>query len=253
MSASAITVLVFLCVFGSARLGRLLRRLLPDHHLSQDSKDVVKLATGLIAALAALVLGLLVSSAKSRFDHQNEELVKASAQLVLLDRTLAYYGPETHALREELKRSSSEAGDTLFSGDPAVVSRLDTQRSVARLENLQAKVRDLVPNSEIQRGLQARALTLMGELSTTRWLLFMQRDTSVPFPLLAVLVLWLAVTFASFGLLAPGNATVTLALLVCALSVSGGIFLMLEMNRPFVGLVRIPAAPLRDAIAHLGQ
>jgi hypothetical protein len=72
-------------------------------------------------------------------------------------------------------------------------------------------------------------------------------------PFLVVMVFWLAVIFASFGLFAPRNATVIATLFVCALSVSGAIFLILELDSPFSGLLQISDAPLRNAIAHLGQ
>ena len=72
-------------------------------------------------------------------------------------------------------------------------------------------------------------------------------------PFLVVLVFWLTILFISFGLFAPPNATVIATLFVCALSVSGAIFLILELDQPFEGLIRISSAPLRNALAHLGQ
>ena len=107
MSAIAIAATVFACVFGSAVLGLFLRAMLPEHHLSSESKDVVKLAMGLIATMAALVLGLLTASAKSSFDVQNPETVRTAADIIRLDRALARYGPEeTKEIRDLLKRPS---------------------------------------------------------------------------------------------------------------------------------------------------
>src|SRR5215468_3034950 len=103
MSPMAISWIVFGVIFGGALLGMTLRRLLPEHHLSQDSKDVVKLGMGLIGTIAALVLGLLVASAKSSFDTQRNGLAQLSANAVLLDRILAHYGPETKECREQLR------------------------------------------------------------------------------------------------------------------------------------------------------
>src|SRR5258708_1626786 len=95
MSSLAISGIVFACVFGGVLLGMLIRALLPDHHLAPDSKEIVKLGMGLIGTLTALVLGLLVASAKSAFDAQRAELTQISANIIFLDRTLALYGPET--------------------------------------------------------------------------------------------------------------------------------------------------------------
>ena len=105
MSAIAIAAVVFACVFGSALLGLLLRTMLPEHHLSSESKDVVKLAMGLIATMAALVLGLMTASAKSSFDIQNQETVHTAADIIRIDRALARYGPETKEIRESAQKS----------------------------------------------------------------------------------------------------------------------------------------------------
>ena len=99
ISENDVGLIVFVCVFGSAILGVFLGKLLPDRHLNNDAKDIVKLATGLIATLAALVLGLLVSSAKARFDQVNSELMQVAVKVVLLDRVLAQYGPEAKGVR----------------------------------------------------------------------------------------------------------------------------------------------------------
>src|SRR5207249_3254583 len=82
-----------------------------------------------------------------------------------------------------------------------------------------------------------------------RWLLHEQLQTSIPKPFMVVLIFWLAVIFGSFGLFAPGNGTVSMALFVCALSIAGAMFLILEMDEPFGGAIRISSAPVRDALA----
>jgi hypothetical protein len=102
VSTVALSVVVFACVFGGALLGFLLRAALPEHHRNADSRDIVKLAMGLVGTMAALVLGLLVASAKSSFDDQSAELTGLSANVVVLDRVLAHYGPETKDARELL-------------------------------------------------------------------------------------------------------------------------------------------------------
>ena len=105
MSATAIGLVVFVLVFGSALLGILVHKALPEHHLSADSKDVVKLGIALIATMSALVLSLLVASAKSAFDTRSNQLVQVSADIILLDRALARYGPETKDARSLLRNS----------------------------------------------------------------------------------------------------------------------------------------------------
>ena len=253
MSAMAIVWIVFGCVFGGALAGMVLRRALPEHHLSQDSKDVVKLGAGLIATMAALVLSLLISSAKSSFDLMDSELVQNAARAISLDRALADYGPETKEIRDLLKRSYAARIQLLFPGDKSEGATLDSPEQVVRTENIRAKLWDLSLQNDAQRGLRSQALEISGEMSTTRWLLLLQKDKPIPMTLLIVLVSWLAIIFAAFGLFAPRNAMVVAALFVCALSVSGAILLILEMNSPFAGLMKVSSAPMRDALAHLGQ
>lgn len=256
MSAVQISSIVFACVFGGALLGMFLRTILPEHHLSQDSKDVVKLGTGLIATMSALVIGLLIASAKGSFDTQGNEVKQSAANVALLDRVLAQYGPETQEARQVLRRATETWLNLIWPEDGSQRVDLGAVKKVTHspIEILEEKIRNLTAQNEAQRELQARALHLCTDLTQTRMLLFGQFGSrSIPLPFLIVLIVWLAVIFLSFGLLAPRNATVVVVLLVCALSASGAIFLILEMDRPFEGLMKISGAPLRDTLARLGQ
>lgn len=253
MSSLAIASIVFLCVFGSALLGLFLRASLPKHHLAEDSTGVVKLGTGLIATLAALVLGLLIASAKTSFDKMKDEVTQAAVKIVQLDRALAHYGSETKEARDLLRTVVASVIELMFSEERFGQAKLDAPERLARIEQIQAKLRDLTPRNDAQRALQSRALDLGNELVQMRWLLIVQGEGAIPTPFLVVLVLWLAIIFAGFGLLSTKNVTVVAILVVCALSVSGAIFLIEEMDRPLDGLMKISSAPLRNALAHLGQ
>src|SRR6266498_4448989 len=175
MNPREISLIVLACVFGSAMLGLFLGKVLPDRHLDDASKDIVKLATGLIATLAALVLGLLVSSAKGAFDQVNNELAQMAVKMVLLDRVLAQYGPEAKEIRAEMKTSYTTGSKLLLSSDESQQAQLDTPQAVARGEGIQARIRALSPQNDAQRGLQARAVEISGEMANSRWLLVMQR------------------------------------------------------------------------------
>jgi len=253
MSDVEIASIVFACVFGSALLGLSLHRALPEQHLSQDSKDVIKLGTGLIATMAALILSLLVSSAKSSFDQMNGELLQNAAKTVSLDRTLADYGPETKEVRELLKRTYAARVEHLFPSETLHRGTLDSPEAVVRSEGLIAKLWELSPEGDSQHWFRSQAVDLASEMESTRWVLFMQKDEGLPMPLLVILVCWLALIFASFGLFAPRNTTVIVALFVCSLSTAAAILLILEMNSPFTGMMKLSSAPLRDALANLGE
>lgn len=253
MNHLAIALIVFICVFGSALLGLYVREHLPAHHLSDESIGVVKLATGLIATMAALVLGLLISSAKGTFDTTNTELVQNAAMVIQLDRVLARYGPETREIRTLLKNSYTGAVDIIASGDSAQMARLNNQEAINRSEGLQQKIQELTPGNDVQRALKANALQIVDVIFAARWLTLLQANGSIPYALLVVLVTWLSIIFGTFGLFGPRNGTIIAALLMCALSTSGAIFLIEELSRPLEGLVGVSVAPMRDTLSRMGQ
>lgn len=253
MNHLVVALIVFLCLFSSALLGWYLRNRLPAHHLSDESISVVKLATGLIATMAALVLGLLVSSAKGTFDNTGAELLQTAAKVVQFDRVLARYGPETQDIRIQLKRNFSAVVQILASGDATQMKRLNSPEAVQQSENLENKVEALSPGNDAQRVLKASALQIMDEVFATRWLTLLQANGSVPVTLLTVLVAWLAIIFGTFGLFAPRNGTVLAVLMMCALSTSAAILLIEELNRPLDGLIGVSLDPMRDTLSRLGQ
>jgi hypothetical protein len=247
----AIGWIVFALVFGSALLAMFVHRVLPEEHLSSDSKDVVKLGIALVATMSALVLSLLVASAKSAFDTRSSQLTQASADIVLLDRALARYGPETTEARSLLQRSVASIIERFW---PAAGTKpITIDPGASPVEALYDKIEALTPQSDAQRSMQSEALTLATDMARTRLLLFEHLGASIPVPFLVVLVFWLCIIFASFGLFAPRNATVIAVLCVCALSVAGAIFLILELDRSFEGLLQVSSAPLPAALAQLGR
>ena len=225
--------------------GMSLRSRLPEPHRSAETRDVVKLGMGLVATMSALLLGLLISSAKSSYDTQKTELTQVTSRLVFLDHVLEHYGPETKEIRVLVRGAAFHMIHQLWPGAP-MAPAVDPGSIFDRIQSLS-------PQDEAHRILQNHALTLAIELGQTRGLMIEQRGSSVSTALLGVVVFWLAIIFASFGMFAPANATVRAALLVCALSVSCAIFLILEMDRPFEGLLQIPNAQMRETFSHLGQ
>jgi len=251
VSSFGISLIVFACVFGGAVLGGFVRGVLPADHLSSDSKDGVKLGMGLVATMAALVLGLLVSSAKTFYDMQSAEETELSAKVVLLDRVLAHYGPDAKEARDSLRAAVVDRLDKMWPRE----RRQTSVRTEPRLgaEDLGERIHALSPTDDKQRSLKAQALSMTMDLGHTRWLMYEQETASVSKPMLVVLVFWLIALFFSFGLFSPRNATVTTAMFISGLSVSGAIFLILEMYQPYRGLIEVSSAPLRFALAHLGQ
>jgi hypothetical protein len=201
--------------------------------------------------MSALVLSLLVASAKSSFDTRSNQLLQVSADIILLDRVLARYGPETKEARAVLQHSTAAVVERFWPAADVKPIAVDAQASP--VEALYEKIEEISPQGEAQRSLQSQALTLALDMARLRLLLFEELGSSIPVPFLVVLVFWLCIIFASFGLFSPRNGTVIAALCVCALSVAGAIFLILELDRSFEGLLQVSGAPLRAALAQLGR
>jgi hypothetical protein len=250
VSSVAIASIAFACIFGGILLGMFLRTALPEHHLSSDTKDVVRVASALVGTMAALVLGLLISTAKNAYDTRNSELAQVSADIVLLDSMLRHYGPETKDIRSLPRLSVATTIERIWSANGARDAGIDAPISPA--ETLYDKIGELQPSSEYQRSLQTQALAMMIGIGNTRFLLIQQIDSTIHPAFLAVLVFWLTIIFASFGLFGPRNATVMAVLLVCALSAASAIFLILDLDQAFTGTFQTSSAPLRQALAHLG-
>ena len=251
MNSIAISSIVFACVFGGAMLGLFIHARLPQNHVSSDSKDAVKLGMGMVATMSALLLGLLVASAKVSYDAQSSALTDISAKVILLDRVLAHYGPETKQARDLLRDSIVGILDHTWPTGRASSSSLEAPSPGSEI--LFDRIQELSPQDEKQRSLKSQALGIVLSLGQTRWLQFAQSATSISIPLLSMLVFWLTALFFSFGLFAPRNGTVVGGLFVSALSVSGAILLILEMYAPYSGLIQISSAPLREALAQLGR
>lgn len=253
MSSITVGLTVFACIFCGALFGMLLRALVPDHHMSDDVKEVVKLGAGLIATLAALVLGLLVSSAKSTLDTMNSEITQDGAKIIILDRDLARYGPETREVRDLLYRTVATGIKMIWPEEKTGHARLGAFEAAPGVDMVQDKLRQLSPRNDSQRLLRSQALQIAADLTQSRWLLIEQSQKALPTAFLVVLLFWLTMLFVGFGLLTPRNPTVIMVLLICALSVSGAIFLIMEMNRPLEGIIKVSSAPLRKALENMGK
>jgi hypothetical protein len=246
-----IGVIILACVFGGALGGMFIRGILPKHHLTKETEDSVRLAMGLIATMGALVIGLLLASAKTSFDTKDTEIKQLSVDLILLDRQLGHYGVEAKEARDLLRRYTVFKIDSTW---PSETSHpVDHVNGWKLLEDVQDKLRGLAPQNDAQRWLQARGLQISSDLARTRWLLGEQTKASIPTPFVVLLVFWLTAIFAIIGVFAPRNATVTAVLFICSLSSTAAICLILEMDQPFGGLIHISSAPMRDALAHLGE
>jgi len=250
---NALTESLIVCgvSFAGVLAGALLRHILPRHLLSDEARDVVRLGTALISTIAALVLGLLIASAKSSYEAQSGHMKTLTTDVILLDRLLEQYGPEAKLVRVHLRSVVGPMIERIW-GDNG--SRWVTQAPFepsASAEGVYMELLALATQSETQRLLKGRAIEVASDLARSRLLLFEEASSSIPLPFLAVLVFWLAIIFASFSLFARLNPAMMVALFIFAVSASGAIFLILELSQPFTGLMQISSEPLRHALAPL--
>lgn len=254
MNPVLIGVITFAFGFGGVLLGTRLRTVLPKDHLDGESKDVIKLGIGLIATMTALVLGLVTATASSAFDAVDDAVKETAEKVLALDRLLVRYGPETADIREGLKHAIGERIDMIWPNDSSRPVDIDptTAGMATRVEALVDAIRSLEPQDDRQRALQLRAVDLAEGMLQARWLGMIDTEANVPLPFLMVLLSWITVIFAVFGMFAP-NRTAIAVLFVCALSIGGAVFLVLEMDAPFDGFLRVSPDPLRLAYTHINR
>jgi hypothetical protein len=246
-----IAILLFVGLVSITLIGGRLRRFIPAEQLSTESKDAVKLALGLVATMTAILLGLLISSAKGAFDTARSEVIQTAAKVALLDRVLKIYGPEAMDARRALRDAIADGIRRTWPAEHGGRVQLEPNQEMG--DAVYVAIHQLSPHDDAQRALKTQATNLMVQLAEFRALLQAQAVSSVSKPLLIALVLWLVVIFLGFSLLAPANTTSTLALIAGAFSVACAVFIILELDYPFAGVVRVPSDPMINTLSHLAK
>ena len=251
MNTTFTALIVFACLIAAVLLGRALRRVLPEQHLTADSRDVIKLAIGLVATMSALVLGLLVSSAKGAYDTERNEVIQMAAKVAFLDRVLAVYGPEAAEARARFHDVVKGAVQQMWPEEAHRPTQLAPNAQAGNV--VYGVLQALSPQDDAQRKLKEQAISVGIDIGQLRSLLVAQSVPSISTPMLVILVSWLAIIFLGFSALAPPNRTAMLALTVSAIAVSGAIFLILELDQPFGGVIRISSEPMLNAMSQFAK
>lgn len=249
MSHTLIGLLSFLAIFGGALIGLLARRRLPGHHLTAETQTAITVSVAVLGTLSALVLGLMITAANSSFSSRSEEVRELSLQLIRMDRNLKRYGPEAGEARAALRIWATAKLQQLF--PDATKPQVSSDDAIVLLENVQDAVLDLTPTNEKQKYLRTLCATLSSTMIQARWALEQRTGHSIPVPFLILLIFWLAIVFTSFGLFAPSNSTAIVALFLCSLAVSGGIFLIEELDQPLSGFIQIPSESMHKALLEI--
>lgn len=243
-----ISLVVLLCLMVGFLLGLWLQHRLPDHHLSKESQDTVKLGAGIVATMSALILGLLVSSAKNSFDHMNASIAQNGARLIQLDRLLAEYGPAAAAIRDQLKTSIAERVKEVWNPATPQASGLKALEKSTTMLDLLSQLQTLTPQTEEQKSMLNQSQQIATQIWLDRLVVMEEQQEPLPMVFLVLLVFWLSLLFLSFGLFAPINLTVVMVLLTCAVAVASAVFLILEMSHPLDGLIKVSNAPMVKAL-----
>ncbi|WP_018182098.1 DUF4239 domain-containing protein [Kaistia granuli] len=250
MSSVWIGLATFVAIFGGVLLGMLAAHLLPEQHLGTETRNAVTVSMAVVGTLSALVIGLLISTANTTFLARTNAIGDLAVDVLRLDRSLVRYGPEAVPIRATIRDYAEAKVAELSTG------ALQDKLGLVTLQQLEAvgdQITNLHPADDRERTVQAQALRFVEAIANARWQLMEKDSSAVPVPFLILLIFWLAILFASFGLFAPPNATALATLFLCSLAVAGGIFMILELAAPGQGLIQPPLTPLLTAIAQLRE
>jgi hypothetical protein len=249
MNSVEISILAFSLVFGGAILGIYIGPFLHTNHLKAETRSHVQWIVGLLTSMFALLLSLQLSSGKTNFDTQEQDVSLLASKALMLDRILLQYGPEAQVAREALRESAVGLLNRVWPGDQSVASSWVPGSG----DDVYDKIQALSPKDEKQRSERLLALETAIDLGELRFKSATRIRSSTAVPLMIVEIGWAIIIFVNLGLLAPRNAMVIVSLAVCASAVSGGFFLIAEMNTPFGGVLHASSAPVREALKYLAR
>ena len=244
-------LLSLVSTMAGAGLGMALRAWLPAAQFTPATKEVVRLGAGLLATLAAVVISLLIASAKNSYDTQDAHFRQLAAHLVLADQLLAQYGPEATEVRQLMRRSVPAAMDRIWREKRTAAPQSTAFTATSLAEQFSHAIETLSPANDAQRVLKPRIEQASGDIAGDRLLIFADGDKPILTPFLLILMVWLAVIFASYSLFVEPGVFVGIALLIFALSVSSALFLIADLSQPFAGLMQISGEQFRNALAPL--
>lgn len=248
MDPIAVAVIAFVLIAAGTLVGTLVRARMPEHHLTGDSKEVIRLATALVATLTGLVLALMFAATRTSFEHTSASVSRLAVSFTELDEVLEDYGPAAAPIRKQLRDDLQPLMDSIWQDDAAAAGRPPISRR-SHATSATAMIRELQPANPTQASLQARAMQIVHDISQTRLALIAQPPDSVSTPFVIVVVLWLMFIFTTFAMSSKPNVTLAIVLFVCILSASGALYLILELGLPFGGLMQVSNAALREALA----
>lgn len=241
--------IAFVCIFGASLAGLLLSRKLPKRYLSEPTSKTVHLAMSAVGLMAALVVGLLIANAKTDLDSSRKAIEQFSTNLRLFDREAVHFGPEAKPVRELLRAFTEEKIAQTWTASMAVST--DHSRSVGMLNEIQRRLRAFTPQDDVGREARASGLHMIDDLMQTSRLLALQTSAHTPHLFLIAVIFWLSVLSFSYAVFAPPNAVVIVAFAVAAFSIAAAVNLIVDMEHPFVGYIKVSPTPMQEALMEM--
>ena len=251
MNEILVACFVFVCLTGASLGVLLLHGKLPAHHRHDETQNTVRLVTNIFVVMTSLVLGLMVNSAKTRFEGINRDVHAFATDLILLDRMLRQYGPDANDTRQRLVAYVKRAADGRWTtGDPVHTSDVTSEQL---LNDVGSSLRALSPSNDTQRSIWNDARDQYRKALELRWTLVEQAEGSIPTPLLGMVIAWLVLVFGSFGYRAPCNLVVVISFVAASALISCALYLIVDMDEPFKGPIQISSAPLQRVMAEISK
>lgn len=242
--------IAFACIYGAALGGIVLGRVRQETFSRPEVRDVLKSARDVIVGVSALTLGLLVATAKTSFDEKNAQLRTVASRAAMLDRTLYAFGPEANDARKLVRVFVQTAIEKIDRAEAQGVGA-EFGRQGTLLEDLYSKILQIDAADATKSALKNDAIGIAREINLSRWMIQESVGSSIQTPLYFLLLFWLVCIFLDLGVLAPCRPTSFVALALAALAMTGAIYLALEFDRPYQGLIKVSASPLKLALVQL--
>jgi fumarate reductase subunit D len=255
--------IVLLVLVASSALGLIVQPYLSEHHRSRETMELVRLVVAMLVTFTALVLGMLTTSVKSSFDKADSGMKGFAAELIQLDESLRQYGGEAASAREQLRNYTAAVIASIWFEEVTPPSNYypkglphGMSESLAlgdKLNQVGLMIRQLEPQDAMHRQLVADCIQRFNRVTERRWQLIEDAGGVISVPFASVVILWLAIVFASFGLNAPRNALVCVTISIAAVSIASVIYLILDLDSPFTGVIAVSSHAMRGALAHLSR
>jgi hypothetical protein len=255
MSSDRFALAVAVAMFAAGLLGLVLQRVLPEHHTTGGSRDMIAAIAGLLTLLCALVAGLLIWTAYGVYSGQNAQIQALASKVMQLDLALSDYGPEATPIRAELRDALGKTIDQVWhvrqNDDNFAASNF-----ASALGNMRARDKALTklhPTTDDQKRALASATAMSDAIGEARMQMSFALSAPVAYPVLLTVVGWVGCLFCGFGLTARGTVTSVIALAVGSLAIASAVLLILDLSNPYSGIVRASHAPLEQALAVMGK